>query len=85
MPCHTMYPPIEESVQKSTSLQVDGIWLYTSNFDSSGKLTDTCRGDSGGPLFVQRNGQVEQVGVLKVTFRNFGMFVRKILKFISGD
>ena len=46
--------------------QVNGLWAYTSNYDSSGRITDTCRGDSGGPLFAQRNGQVELVGILKV-------------------
>ena len=51
----------------SSFLQVNDIWLYTSNFDSTGRITDTCRGDSGGPLFIERNGQVELVGVLKVT------------------
>ena len=55
----------------STSLQVDDIWLYTSNFDSSGRITDTCSGDSGGPLFIERNGQVELVGVLKVGLLSF--------------
>jgi len=48
-----------------TITSVMGIWLYTSNFDSTGRITDTCRGDSGGPLFIERNGQVELVGVLK--------------------
>ena len=45
---------------------MNGLWAYTSNYDSSGRITDTCRGDSGGPLFAQKNGQVELVGILKV-------------------
>lgn len=71
--------PIEKSVyvqNQLSSVQVDGIWLYTSNFDSSGRITDTCRGDSGGPLFIERNGQVELVGVLKV-----GLFYTQDLMF----
>ena len=41
--------------------------LYTSSFDSAGRITDPCEGDSGGPLFIERGGQWELVGVLKVT------------------
>ena len=48
------------------------MWLYTSNFDSTGRLADTCAGDSGGPLFIERDGQVELVGVLKVALFYFG-------------
>ena len=43
------------------------IWLYTSSFDSAGRITDTCSGDSGGPLFMEKQGHYELVGVLKVT------------------
>ena len=31
-----------------------------------GRITDACRGDSGGPLFVQKKDHVELVAVLKV-------------------
>ena len=43
-----------------------GIWIYTSVFDNEGRVTDPCKGDSGGPLALQRNGQWELVGVLEV-------------------
>ena len=42
--------------------------MYTSSFDSAGRITDPCDGDSGGPLFVERDGHWELVGVLQVFF-----------------
>ena len=50
----------------SNSLQVNGIWLYTSNFDSAGRITDPCKGDSGGPL-VTRSDQAGEYSVIGVT------------------
>ena len=43
------------------------IWVYTDNYDEEGRLTDTCKGDSGGPLAIQRDGVWEIVGVLFVS------------------
>ena len=40
--------------------------MYTDNYDGEGRLTDPCKGDSGGPLAIKRNGEWELVGVLKV-------------------
>ena len=51
----------------SLSMQTREIWLYTSSFDSAGRITDPCSGDSGGPLFIDRDGHWELVGVLKVS------------------
>ena len=39
-------------------------WVYTSNYDDEGRLTDT-GGDAGGPLACWRDGVWEIVGVLK--------------------
>ena len=41
-----------------------GNWVYTSNYDDEGRLTDT-GGDAGGPLACWRDGVWEIVGVLK--------------------
>ena len=49
--------------------QVEGLWLYTDIYDRDGKLIDPCEGDSGGPLAINRNGEWELVGVLKVCFK----------------
>ena len=70
-PVPTGYRTFKDILNSLASVQVDDIWLYTSNFDSSGRITDTCSGDSGGPLFIERNGQVELVGVLKVGLLSF--------------
>ena len=43
------------------------IWIYTRVFDDQGRVTDPCKGDSGGPLAIRRNGQWELVGVLEVS------------------
>ena len=47
------------------------IWVYTDNYDEEGRLTDTCKGDSGGPLAILRDGVWELVGVLKVSLLIF--------------
>ena len=52
------------SLELKVTSAVD-IWVYTSNFDDEGRLTDTCKGDSGGPLAIWRDGVWELVGVLK--------------------
>ena len=54
-----------------------GIWIYTSVFDNEGRVTDPCKGDSGGPLAIQRNGQWELVGVLEVSA--LGIYILTIL------
>merc|ERR1719430_647795 len=41
------------------------IWVYTDNYDEEGRLTDTCKGDSGGPLAILRDDVWELGGVLK--------------------
>ena len=46
---------------------LDDLWVYTGVINSRGELVDTCEGDSGGPLLVQRGGQWHLVGTLKVT------------------
>ena len=48
-----------------TVTYTEDIWVYTSNYDEEGRLTDTCKGDSGGPLAIWRSGGWELVGVLK--------------------
>ena len=45
---------------------VDDLWDFTGVTNSRGQLVDTCEGDSGGPLLVQREGQWHLVGTLKV-------------------
>ena len=45
--------------------QVNDMWVYT-NIETDGKITDTCEGDSGGPLAVQKGDRWELVGVLQV-------------------
>ena len=48
---------------------MEGLWLYTDIYDEDGRLIDPCKGDSGGPLAIKRNGEWELVGVLKVCFQ----------------
>ena len=45
---------------------LDDLWVYTGVINSRGELVDTCEGDSGGPLLVQRGTQWHLVGTLKV-------------------
>ena len=52
---------------------MQGIWIYTRVFDEQGRVTDPCKGDSGGPLAIQRNGQWELVGVLEVSVSIFNI------------
>ena len=46
-------------------LQVDDLWVYTES-ETEGVIMDPCKGDSGGPLFIDNGGQLLLVGVLKV-------------------
>ena len=46
---------------------MDDIWVYTDAYNEEGKITDPCKGDSGGPLAIQRNGEWQLVGVLFVS------------------
>ena len=62
----------EEPSEELRSLQLtvtmtEGMFVYTSNYDEEGRLTDTCKGDSGGPLAILRDGGWQLVGVLKVS------------------
>ena len=47
-------------------LQVDDLWIYTAS-ETEGVIMDPCKGDSGGPLFIDNGGQPILVGVLQVT------------------
>ena len=46
--------------------QVDNLWLYTASV-RDGIVTDACKGDSGGPLILEKGGQPLLIGVLEVT------------------
>ena len=46
---------------------MDDIWVYTDVVNEEGKITDPCKGDSGGPLAIKRNGEWQLVGVLFVS------------------
>ena len=42
--------------------------MYTDTYnEEEEKITDPCKGDSGGPLAIQRNGEWQLVGVLFVS------------------
>ena len=45
---------------------VEDLWVFTGVTNSRGQLVDTCEGDSGGPLLLQKEGQWHLVGTLKV-------------------
>lgn len=47
-------------------MQVDQLWLYTGSV-TDGMVTDACKGDSGGPLILEKGGQPLLIGVLEVT------------------
>ena len=48
---------------------VEKLFVHTAVTNAKGEVTDTyCRGDSGGPLLIWRQGRWEVVGALKVTF-----------------
>ena len=66
------------------------IWVYTDNYDEEGRLTDTCKGDSGGPLAILRDGVWEIVGVLKVSLTIFFLsfsslkYLHSVMRFLEG-
>ena len=63
------------------------IWVYTDNYDEEGRLTDTCKGDSGGPLAILRDGVWEIVGVLKVSLTIFFSslkYLHSMMRFLEG-
>ena len=41
------------------------LWLYTASV-TDGIVTDACKGDSGGPLIIEKGGQHLLIGVLEV-------------------
>ena len=45
---------------------VEKLFVRTAVMNAKGEVTDTCRGDSGGPLLIWRQGNWEVVGTLKV-------------------
>ena len=45
---------------------MDQLWLYTGSV-TDGEVTDACKGDSGGPLILEKGGQPLLIGVLEVT------------------
>ena len=49
-------------------VQVDELWLYTASV-TDGIVTDACKGDSGGPLIIEKGGQHLLIGVLEVINR----------------
>ena len=51
--------------------QVSDIWVFTDSYNEEGNVADPCKGDSGGPLAIKRNGIWELVGVLKVETISF--------------
>jgi len=44
---------------------IEDLWVYTHITDERGRITDPCKGDSGGPLAVRRNSEWQLIGVLK--------------------
>ena len=47
-------------------MQVEKLWLYTASL-TGGFITDACKGDSGGPLIIEKGGQPLLIGILEVS------------------
>ena len=46
---------------------VDKLFVHTDVMNAKGEVTDTCKGDSGGPLLIWRQSKWEVVGTLRVS------------------
>ena len=64
-------------------VQVDELWLYTASV-TDGIVTDACKGDSGGPLIIEKGGQHLLIGVLEV-IENHKKTKVKIFEFFQGE
>ena len=47
-------------------MQVEKLWLYTASL-TDGFITDACKGDSGGPLIIEKGGRPFLIGILEVS------------------
>ena len=47
-------------------MQVEKLWLYTASL-TDGVITDACKGDSGGPLIIEKGRRPLLIGILEVS------------------